>query len=156
MNNIMIDYNKLIEIYSEHFNYYGYKPNKCDLGQRYLEVGERRAHINYMLEQMKTETDEGKLNRWLGFIQGALWFDYRYSIDELREHVNSCKIDYTWSAPAGFNRGLGLERLEQLTRLVHDDIANDVTTELIDPEEQKTYNELYQIHTNLMKEFRDK
>lgn len=88
----MINYNKLIKIYSDHLNYYGYTPNICDLGQRYLGVGERRAHLNYMLQQMKMETDEGKLNRWLGFVQGALWFDYIFSIDELREHVNSCKI----------------------------------------------------------------
>lgn len=87
----MIDYNKLIKIYSDRLD--GYPPYSCDLNTILVNVGDRRAHLRYMLEQMKTETDESKLNRWLGFVQGALWFDYIYSINDLREHVNSCKFD---------------------------------------------------------------
>ncbi len=33
-----------------------------------------------------TEEDEGKANRWLGFIQGVLWSGGVYTIDEMREH----------------------------------------------------------------------
>lgn len=129
------------------------KNAKADLHSKYLTDHERLSHLIFMLDTMRNEKDEGKLNRWIGFIQGVLWSYSWCSIDDLRRHVNSCKVDYTWSAPAGFNRGLGIEKLDQLSKLVHDDIANDVTTELIDPEEQLVYNELYSIHTNLMKQF---
>lgn len=51
---------------------------------------------------------------------------------------------------------IDLNRLNQLTKLVHDNIADGVTSELFDPEEQKVYNELYYIHTDLMKEYSTK
>ena len=51
---------------------------------------------------------------------------------------------------------IDLAKLDQLTKLVHDDIADDVMSELIDPEEQKVYNELYYIHTDFMKQFTPK
>lgn len=150
----MIDYNKLAKIYSDHLDYYEYKPNKCQLDKLRLDADERREHLNYMLQQMKTETDEGKLNRWMGFVQGALWFDSRFSIDELRDHVNSCKIVYEsipspeWKVKAGFNRGVGLGKLKEITEMVHEDIANNTISILQDGEEQRVYFELHQIHSN--------
>ena len=31
--------------------------------------------------------DTGKVNRWIGFIQGTLWMTNVYTVDELRQHV---------------------------------------------------------------------
>jgi hypothetical protein len=40
-----------------------------------------------MLSVMLDMSDTEKLNRWLGFVQGALWCNGVFSIDELRAHV---------------------------------------------------------------------
>ncbi len=42
-------------------------------------------HVRWMCQEAQTLDDEGKMNRWLGFIQGYLWLD-DFSIDEMREH----------------------------------------------------------------------
>jgi hypothetical protein len=34
--------------------------------------GVRMWHLRWMLNELRTMTDVGKANRWLGFIQGAL------------------------------------------------------------------------------------
>ena len=51
-------------------------------------------HLRWMCQEaQKIELNShegwGKLNRWLGFIQGYLWME-DFSIDEMREH-NSCE-----------------------------------------------------------------
>lgn len=45
-------------------------------------------HVRWMCAQVQTFVAEGKLekaNRWLGFIQGALWSLGRGSVDAFRE-----------------------------------------------------------------------
>jgi hypothetical protein len=60
-------------------------------------TAERRAkcrlcHVRWMLGQMgsflrgEDEAQWEKANRWLGFIQGVLWCEGVYTIDEMREH----------------------------------------------------------------------
>jgi hypothetical protein len=51
--------------------------------------GTPREHAKWMLTEMVSFTDEmkEKHNRWLGFVQGVLWMERIFSIDELREHV---------------------------------------------------------------------
>ena len=44
-----------------------------------------------MLSEMLNMTDAGKLNRWLGFVQGVLFDLDFYSINELREHVTGAR-----------------------------------------------------------------
>ncbi len=90
-----VQYDKLIRIYLDELCRKGYKAVQCDLDKYpvYDNFYTRRyEHLVYMLEQLKDETDENKINRWLGFIQGVLWTDGFYSINDLREHINSCKI----------------------------------------------------------------
>jgi hypothetical protein len=41
-------------------------------------------HIKWMLEELPEDLD--KANRWLGFIQGVLWANGMYTIDDMREH----------------------------------------------------------------------
>jgi len=43
--------------------------------------------INDMMEKIYLMDDIPKLNRWLGFIQGVLWKEGVYTVDELRAQV---------------------------------------------------------------------
>ena len=56
-------------------------------------VGSRSlGHVYTMLEKMivfAEEGKDGKAYRWLGFVQGVLWSDGIYSIDDMREHNTS-------------------------------------------------------------------
>jgi len=36
--------------------------------------GTHLVHLRWMLSELRTMTDEGKANRWLGFIQGIMIF----------------------------------------------------------------------------------
>ncbi len=50
---------------------------------------EQYKHILWMLRQIPGFLEEGrkeKVNRWLGFIQGALWADGVYTIEEMKDH----------------------------------------------------------------------
>ena len=50
----------------------------------------RLSHIRWMLHEMSgmdhVDHEHTKFHRWLGFVQGALWSEGIYSIDEMREH----------------------------------------------------------------------
>lgn len=50
---------------------------------------EQYKHMLWMLWQIPQFLSDGrkeKANRWLGFIQGALWADGVYTIEEMKEH----------------------------------------------------------------------
>lgn len=38
--------------------------------------------------------DIGKVNRWVGFVQGVLWKEGIYTVDQLREHVLAAKAKH--------------------------------------------------------------
>jgi len=44
-------------------------------------------HVQGMLKQMREFTDDGKFNRWLGFVQGVMWHGGEFTIEALRQHV---------------------------------------------------------------------
>ncbi len=53
------------------------------------DYGETYEHILYMLRQIPQFIKAGrkeKANRWLGFVQGALWAQDIYTIEEMKEH----------------------------------------------------------------------
>jgi hypothetical protein len=55
-------------------------------------VTEALAHVRTMLPRVKNFVTEGRLDkafRWLGFIQGVLWAQGIYSIDEMKTHNKS-------------------------------------------------------------------
>ncbi len=57
---------------------------------RLPDFEEAARHCKWMLGEMErhaAEWPEDKLNRWLGFVQGALWMLGVYTIDDLRNHV---------------------------------------------------------------------
>ncbi|WP_321471101.1 hypothetical protein [uncultured Paludibaculum sp.] len=73
-------------------------PAKLDSTDRRDSISEAR-HILWMLDVMEATVDTyaghpiakalaaGKLNRWLGFVQGYLWRADVYSLDELRDQT---------------------------------------------------------------------
>lgn len=47
------------------------------------------CHVKWMLAEMSNwgpTNHWDKLNRWLGFVQGAFWCEDVYSIEEMKEH----------------------------------------------------------------------
>lgn len=58
----------------------------------YLEepyISELYKHLSYMLWRIPQFIRAGrkeKANRWLGFVQGALWAHDDYTIEEMKEH----------------------------------------------------------------------
>ena len=53
------------------------------------EGGNRLQHLCWMCHMAEQHAEEGhweKANRWLGFIQGALWCEGFFTIDEMRAH----------------------------------------------------------------------
>lgn len=51
-------------------------------------AGCRLCHVKWMLEEMLTWPPErlDKMFRWLGFVQGVLWCEMVYTIDEMKSH----------------------------------------------------------------------
>lgn len=43
-------------------------------------------HLVSMYPEMMTMEDEGKLMRWLGFMQGVLWAEKRFTLEQLKDH----------------------------------------------------------------------
>ena len=63
----------------------------CDLYTETLEdsTSERLMYVSTMLPKMKQFEDVEKAHRWLGFVQGVLWAEGIFTIDEMREHNRS-------------------------------------------------------------------
>lgn len=54
----------------------------------------KSEHVKWMLTQVPTfllDNRKEKANRWLGFIQGALWSKNLYSIEEFKDHNKPSK-----------------------------------------------------------------
>lgn len=50
------------------------------------------THASWMLGVMVDFPEwSGKQSRWLGFVQGVLWMESVYTIDEMRQHVLDAK-----------------------------------------------------------------
>ena len=67
-----------------------------DITKRLIKNAEHSSHIDtfqaeylkYMLNKTKEFTDELKINRWLGFIQGVLVTESSISIEKLIEECS--------------------------------------------------------------------
>jgi hypothetical protein len=73
--------------YDEHLAKAGVDVRRADTTRRGLSSERRYDHLRWMLAEMVKLTDAGKFNRWLGFVQGALWFGGVFTVDQMREHV---------------------------------------------------------------------
>lgn len=49
-------------------------------------------HLVGMYPQMMTMEDEGKVMRWLGFMQGVLWTQQRFTLEQLKEHNSKGEV----------------------------------------------------------------
>lgn len=64
---------------------------KADLSRRDLTTSEKLCHLRWMLKAIPNLPTDGKINRWLGFVQGVM-FELRIcTIDEMREQVTGAK-----------------------------------------------------------------
>lgn len=53
------------------------------------EVWQKTSHVWWAIRQCRTFVDAGRMDkafRWLGFIQGALWDQGEYSVEEMANH----------------------------------------------------------------------
>jgi hypothetical protein len=64
---------------------------KADTLRSDLSSAEKMRHLRWMLEQIPNLRNAGKVNRWLGFVQGVLFEMRMYTIDELRKHVTEAR-----------------------------------------------------------------
>jgi hypothetical protein len=68
-------------------------PTALDRAACEEEVGRlMQTHVVWMCEQLPVLVDEDRLdkaNRWLGFVQGFLWPNGFYTIDEMKDHNRS-------------------------------------------------------------------
>lgn len=67
----------------------GVASSRASTGNRAMDYRRTLGHIAWMCDTLLQEEnfDDEKLNRWLGFIQGALWSAGLCSIDDLRNDV---------------------------------------------------------------------
>ena len=55
----------------------------------YTKYNRNLKHLQLMIPKVREHLEAERIEkgmRWLGFIQGVLWAEGMYSIDELREH----------------------------------------------------------------------
>lgn len=55
----------------------------------YLESNSKEEHCYWMLTQIGDMLDADEVEkamRWLGFVQGCLWYGGHFTIDEMRKH----------------------------------------------------------------------
>ena len=76
-NNLLRQYRKMLEEK-------GIKPAKCS--GAHIQVN-NLGHIAWMCQEAITFSDAERKNRWLGFIQGVLWCQGIYTINQMKEHV---------------------------------------------------------------------
>jgi hypothetical protein len=84
------DIKSLMVIYKSIFR--EYSPKKID-GNRHASFDVDKeavfSHLRYMMDEIDRFVDEGILDkafRWLGFIQGILFYEGYYSLDSLKQH----------------------------------------------------------------------
>ena len=73
---------KLIEDYAAIYADAGYLPERHRNPYNMLE---EKCHVYWMITQLSDMLDkQDKFYRWLGFIQGCMWWSRMRSIDEMR------------------------------------------------------------------------
>jgi len=84
-------YDKKLEQYSR--NCSAIKPERADPTKKYFTSSEegwaKMSHVWWAIGQCRIFVAAGRMEkafRWLGFIQGAFWFNGTYSVEELANH----------------------------------------------------------------------
>lgn len=79
---------KVIQKYRERFEALGISPQAFSHGELVRSPESTLEHCYGMLSQMEVFLKEGRMEKalcWLGFVQGCLWAQGLYSLDELKE-----------------------------------------------------------------------
>lgn len=66
----------------------GFHPRRCNNKITNPSRTEQLEHLLWAVTEVKSFVDEGRIEkamRWLGFIQGVLWSNHQYSIDDLKD-----------------------------------------------------------------------
>jgi hypothetical protein len=76
--------NRILSFYQSEFRRLNVKPQRG---------GVALQHCAWMVDESLAffGGDIAKINRWIGFIQGVLWKEGIYTIDQLRQHVIDAK-----------------------------------------------------------------
>ena len=82
----------LLKFYQSEFQRKGIWPKRLDPANPdslIKNYNTALGHAAWMVEEILRSNwiDTGKVNRWIGFIQGTLWMTNVYTVDELRQHV---------------------------------------------------------------------
>jgi len=88
------------------------------------EESEARNHVIWMCRQLRTLPTAGKLNRWIGFIQGYCWTQDLFSIDEMRWHIENVMVPGAPKKCLHYSITRG-----PVVPLVHGSAATDICTE---------------------------
>lgn len=88
-----MDGEKILEVISIYRAYLtkDFGPYKIDYphDRHVLHPNQVLGHCYGMLDQMEEFVEQGRMDkafRWLGFIQGCLWSQTCYTLEELKEH----------------------------------------------------------------------
>jgi hypothetical protein len=79
-----------LEYYDEYIGNIGFKVNP--VRENWAYGGDRLGYLRWMCQEVLSwdlEKDWEKANRWLGFIQGVLWEQHIFTIDDMRKHNRS-------------------------------------------------------------------
>lgn len=86
----------VLSIYSQQLSelskYHPIAPERGDIVKKHPDSSDRLkklSHVWWAVEQCRLFVKDGRMEkafRWLGFIQGALWYDGMYAIEELANH----------------------------------------------------------------------
>jgi hypothetical protein len=82
---------EVIQVYRKKFESMRYQKIECPHNKK-VEQHEPWVALNHcynMLETMEGFVREGRMDkvfRWLGFVQGVLWVNGVYSLEELKNH----------------------------------------------------------------------
>ena len=74
-----------------------YRAEFVRLGIKPQRGGVALQHAAWMIEECNNfvnSADVGKINRWLGFVQGVLWKEGIFTIDQMRDHVIVAKATH--------------------------------------------------------------
>lgn len=87
-----MDANKILEVldkYEEYFVANGIPKKKYSSESHPRLAKDVLCHLHAMIDEMRIFVREGRMDkvfRWLGFMQGALWCQGIYTLEELKNH----------------------------------------------------------------------
>ena len=77
---------EIVEMYADKLER-GYKAIRHATDENFILPAHRLEHIHWMCREiLEKKMTNSKQHRWLGFIQGVLYSEGLFTIDEMKEH----------------------------------------------------------------------